>query len=366
MAEKFSFTNNNLNKNNKELLNIFQNDDNENKYDILSLPDYFNDFTNQLEKKIIKKTGRKFRGNNIEGIFGEISTAIKSGFDISQSHLLVANSANFSQDIVEGLQKGIYHIGESKEIAGDFRPVILDDKERIVKSFTLKKINNPTKILSDISTMSIQSSLSKMYDQVEAVARDVKYSIDFARRQSLSVKFFYARDRIMLASKSRGNEHEDLLKEADKYLMEGMTSIMSDIDAQSKNLSEKNNLTVSIKEINSILSYLIEDIEMLSRYVGMRIYLFNYRGKIEEAKIILTDYKSFLESLNEKNGTKKKYSTFELIHEYYPYDEDNLDFWLEKPKEMIKTIETCNLLLDQGANEIYYIAAGVSENEQRR
>ncbi len=73
---------------------------------------------------------------NIEMLISEVSNAIKCGFDISKMGMLVADYSHFSQEIVDGLKRGIYHIGQSKEVAGNMRPAILDDKEQLIKFFT--------------------------------------------------------------------------------------------------------------------------------------------------------------------------------------------------------------------------------------
>ena len=154
--------------------------------------------------------------HNIEGFIGEIAAAIKRGFDISKMGMLVADYSHFSHEIINGLKKGIYHVGQSREVAGNLRPAILDDNEQLVKFFTLKKAVDPSSVLSDISTLSMQESL-----QIEDIGRDVKGMIDFSRREALSNKFIYARDKIMLASTASEEEREQFLREADTYLMEG-------------------------------------------------------------------------------------------------------------------------------------------------
>lgn len=46
--------------------------------------------------------------------------------------MIVADFLHFSQEIVDGLKTGIYYIRYSKEVAGNFRPVILDEKKQFV------------------------------------------------------------------------------------------------------------------------------------------------------------------------------------------------------------------------------------------
>ena len=277
--------------------------------------------------------------------------------------MLVADYSHFSQEIVDGLKEGIYHVGQSKEVAGNLRPAILDENEHLVKFFTLKKAVDPTRVLSDISTLSMQASLQRISSQIEDIGRDVKGIIDFSRREALSNKFIYARDKIMLASTASEEERELYLKEADTYLMEGLTDLYSDINAQVKALADIKGPFASVKAIDSVLSYINEDMQMIPRYVGLRVYLFNYRGKADDANRILGEYQYQLQTLTERKLGDGKYTALELIHKNYPYDEENVDFWLEKPKQMLEVIDSYQTMLEQKDKDVYYIDVEDFEDE---
>lgn len=346
------------NENNKldksELLNIFTEEEDRKGTDLLMMSDYFSVFIDRIEVEMNSDTAWEVY-QNIEGFIGEIAAAIKGGFDISQMGMLVADYSHFSQEIVDGLKSGIYHVGQSKEVAGNLRPAILDKKERLVKFFTLKKALDPTKVISDISTLSMQASLQRISAQIEDIGRDIKGMIDFARRESLSNKFIYARDKIMLAANADDGERIGFLKEADTYLMEGLVDLYADINAQIKELEEQRGPLSSIKVIDKMLSYINEDMQMIPRYVGLRVYLFNYRGKAEDANRILGEYRYQLEKLATRKSVCGKYSAFELIHKNYPYNEGNIDFWLEKPKQILAAIDSYELMLKQKNQDVYYI-----------
>ena len=337
-----------------ELLNIFTEEEDQKGTDLLSMSDFFSVFIDRIEVEMDSDTAWEVY-QNIEGFIGEIAAAIEGGFDISQMGMLVADYSHFSQEIVDRLKTGIYHVGQSKEVAGNLRPAILDDKGQLVKFFTLKKAVDPTKVLSDISTLSMQASLQRISAQIEDIGRDVKGMINFARRESLSNKFLYARDKIMLAANADGDERVALLKEADTYLMEGLTDLYADINDQVKILEEQKGPFASVKAIDKILSYINEDMQMIPRYVGLRVYLFNYRGKAEDANRILGEYRYHLQTLAERKMGSGKYTALELIHKNYPYDNDNVDFWLKKPKQILAAIDSHELMLEQKDQDVYYI-----------
>lgn len=345
-----------------ELLNIFTKEEDEKGTDLLDMSDFFGMFIGKIENEMDTDTSWEVF-HNIEGFIGEIAAAIKGGFDISQMGMLIADHSHFSQDIIDGLKEGIYHVGQSKEVDGNFRPAILDENEHLVKFFTLKKAVNPSSILSDISTLFMQASLQRISSQIEDIGRDVKVMIDHNRREALSNKFFYARDKIMLATTASEEEREKYLEEADTYLMEGLEALYSDVNAQIKALAEINGHFANVKAIDSILLYINEDMQMIPRYVGLRVYLFNYRGKVENANRILGRYRDHLQKLAEQKLGDRKYTALELIHKNYHYPKGNVDFWLQKPSKMLEVIDSSPTMLAQKDKDVFYIKVEGSDNE---
>ena len=337
-----------------ELLDIFTDEKDKKDTDLLEMSDFFDVFIQKIEVNMGENTAWE-ECFNIEGLLGTIASAIKGGVDITKMGMLVADYSHFSQEVIDGLKEGSYHVGQSREVAGNLRPAILDENEQLVKFFTLKKAGDPSCVLSDISTLAMQMSLQKISSQIEDIERDVKGMIDFARREALSNKFIYARDKIMLAATAATDEQEEFLKEADTYLMEGLTDLYSDIDAQVKKLAEERGPFASIKAIDTLLSYINEDMQMIPRYVGMRVYLFNFRGKVDDTNRVLGEYQYQLRKLVERKIGDGKYTALELIHKNYPYNKTNVDFWIEKPKQMLETIDSYKMLLEQKDKEIFYI-----------
>ncbi|MBR5372915.1 MAG: hypothetical protein IK130_11965 [Oscillospiraceae bacterium] len=350
--------NENPNMKKNELLDIFSSDEDKNGNDLLKMSNFLSIFIEKLKTEI--STGDTWDiQNSISNYFGEIAEAIKLGVDISQMGMLIADSSHFSQTIIDGLKKGIYHIGMSKEVAGNYRPAILDDKEQLVKFFTLKKAFNPSSVLADISSLSMQASLQRISIQLKEISQSIKTIIEFNRRESFTVPFLNARDSIIQASHSENNT-DYYLDEADRYLKEGLNSLYTAIEAQIHALNievQKHALTPSkrkIELIDKLLNLINEDMQMIFQYVGLRIYLSNYRGKNGDAASVLDRFRSFMQKHAETKEDNGQLTAFELIHEYYPFCND---FWIEKPQEMIKALTSSKKALDQKNMEIYYIDA---------
>ena len=209
----------------------------------------------------------------------------------------------------------------------------------------------------------MQASLQRISSQIEDIGRDVKGMIDFVRREALNNKFIYARDKIMLAASTEINEQDGFLKEADTYLMEGLIDLYSDINAHVKKLAKQKGVLAKIKTIDSLLSYINEDMQMIPRYFGLRVYLFNFRGRIGDANRILEEFRYQLQTLTEQKVDNGKYTALELIHNYYPYHEKNIDFWLEQPKQMLSAVDSYEIMLNQKDKDIFFIDAEENTNE---
>ena len=337
-----------------ELLDIFSSDEDKKGTDLLKMSNYFDVFVSKIDSRIDNK-GKWEVVIDPTALLGRIASVIKSGFDLSEANMLVADTSHFSQEIVDGLKKGIYHIGQSKEVAGNLRPAVLDEKEQLVKFVTLKKAINPSEILADMSNLTMQMSLKNITAQIEDVGRDVQAISEFVRREALSNKFIYARDKIMSAATVEGRVQEQLLMEADTYLMEGLVDLYADVNAEVQKLAELSGPFRSLKAADNLLAHINEDMQMIPRYVGMRVYLFNLRGMTDEANRVLGEYQYNLENLSERKISNEKYTALEMIHRYYPYGESDTDFWLHQPKEMLEALKSYDNLIGQASDEVYYI-----------
>jgi len=343
------------------LLDIFSSEDDKKGTDLLQMSNFFDVFMGKIVDEV-DTNGNWEAVEYYQNFFGQIAATIKGGFDISQMGTLVADTSHFSKDIVDGLKNGLYHIGESKEVAGNLRPAILNDKEQLVKFVTLKRALNPMEVLSDISTLSMQASLKSITAQIEDVGRDVKGISEFVRRESLSNKFIYARDKIMLAATAPPEKREQFLIEADTYLMEGLTDLYADINAEATKLAELKGPFRSLKSADELLMHINEDMQMIPRYVGLRVYLFSVRGNDEDVNRVLGEYQYQLGNLAERKIGEGKYTALEMVYRYYPYTETDVDFWIEQPQQMLEVLNSYETMIEQTGKEVFYIDAVEEEN----
>ena len=356
----------------KPLLNIFATEEDKNSTDLLEMSNFFELFIDDI-------------GDNLHNFYqwdtvidfgallGRLAAAIKAGFDINDMGVMVADYSHFSKEIIDGLKKGIYHIGESKEVAGNMRPAILDKDEHIVKWFTMKKAVNPKEMLSDVGSLSMQNSLRQISSELKGISQDLKYEIEFNRRQALSLPFINARTKFLNAINNPQNKVK-YLEEADTYLLEGLNALYADIEAEAKRLGDsdlkpnqskiKEFFIGSLKYADDILGRINEDMLMIPKYVAVEVYLLKHLERYEDAKAVLGQYKYHLDKMANTPLLESEYTAAEVIHELYPYHKDNRDFWLEMPQETISALDSLQLLIEPKENEVFLIEAEIAEDPE--
>ena len=70
---------------------------------------------------------------------------------------------------------------------------------------------------------------------------------------------------------------------------------------------------------------------------------------------IIGKYKNTIRELVENDLDDNGTTAAEIIHMYSKYDDDNLDCWLELPKEMLDMVDSYQSLLDSRKRNVYYI-----------
>lgn len=354
----------------KPLLNIFTTDEDKNGTDLLEMSNFFDFFVENYGENIHTNHQWQEIAVDFSTMFGRFAAAIKAGFDINDMGVMIADYSHFSKEIVDGLKKGIYHIGESKEVAGNMRPAILDKDEHIVKWFTMKKAVNPKELLSDVSSLSMQNSLRQISFELKGISQDLKYEIEFTRRQALSLPFIHARSKFLNAINNPENRAK-YLEESETYLLEGLDSLYADIETEVKRLCDsdlkpnqnkiKEFFIGNLKYADDILGRINEDMLMIPKYVAVRLYTLQYLGRYEDAKAVIEQYRFHLDKLANMKLPGSEYTAAEVIHELYPYHKDNRDFWLEMPQQTISALDSLRLLIEPGDNEVFLIDAEVGD-----
>ena len=356
--------------NNVSLSAIFKTDEDKTGTDVLAMSNFFGIMVEQLSDNL-NSNNQWIDVENISSILGQITAAIKCGFDISNMGVMVADYSHFSQEIIDGIKKGEYQVGESKQVAGNFRPVIVNKKGSIIKHFTLKKAYNPSEALNDISSLSIQTMLLNISNEIRCLDQKIDYITNLERADKLKSNFKNAREYLFKAD-NNPEERAEYIKEAEKFLTTGLTNLYDDLDSEINRLSRSNINLINdllrffgkpIETIDDILNHISEDIILIPKYVAVLVYLYQCSGRYKDAERVINSYKVMLEKLTTKSLKKSKYSPAELLHEMYKYTDENRNFWLEMPQKTLPVLEDITKLFEQKDKDIYYIDSVMEEDE---
>lgn len=356
------------------LLNIFATEEDRNGTDLLAMSNFFDFFIDDIDEKLHNHHQWELI-TDFSTLFGRLADVMKAGFDINTMGIMVADYSHFSKDIVDGLKNGIYHIGESKEVVGNMRPAILDKDGHIVKWFTMKKAINPKDMLSDVSSLSMQNSLRQISSEIKGISQDLKYQIEFHRRQSLSLPFINARTRFINAL-NNPQDQAKYLEQAETYLIEGLNALYLDIDTEVKRLAEsdfkpnqnkiKEFIVGNIKYADGILGRINEDMLMIPKYVAVEVYILHHLERYEDAKTVIGQYKYHLDRMTNAALPNSDYTAAQVIHDLFPYKKDNVDFWLEMPQQTIAALDSLQLLIESKEREVFLIEAQIEDASENK
>ena len=100
---------------------------------------------------------------------------------------------------------------------------------------------------------------------------------------------------------------------------------------------------------------------MIPKYVAVKVYLLQHLDRYNDANTVLAQYRYHLDKIANQPLLNSEYTAAELIHELYPYHNDNRDFWLEMPQQTISALDSLQLLIEQKNKEIFLIEATTEE-----
>ena len=242
--------------------------------------------------------------------------------------LLVANMDPISADIKEKIKKGIYKIGESKQVEGDVRAAIINVKSnKVVKQITLKKMESSGQPIADLNNLAVQAALKNIFQQLECIDAGIQYMIQFARRESLQIPYFDAMQKI-LDAKEAPTEQQRIndVEVAIKDLEHGLNGLYSDLSDNIKKIAEGVKWPVITQRR---IKYIGEDMVFIPQYIALLSYLLNYSGRNQRAYQVLKFYQDELREFTTKPISQGRLTRAELVHTFCKYDTTSTNFWID-------------------------------------
>ena len=314
----------------RKLLSIFQNEKDNYSHDVLRMDDLFANSILALRNEVDQKVSLGTIVNMTPEFIGMLSSFMKGTQDIKFSHMFAADMDKLSRSVKRGIKKGVFHVAESKMIDGNHMAMVVDDNKKFVAQITLKEVQNSAELWANINSIALQMAIQSISEQLQAVGRDVKYLVEFARREALQTRFLNARNAIEKATYSESaQEIDSLLKSAETYLTEGLNSLYADLEANIDKLVSLHDKRFSkLDDIDACLNYIQEDLNLIPKYIGLRLHVLNAMMDFKSLARMMDVYQHKIHQLVTKPLGASKLTAAQHIHEYFPYTEENRDVFL--------------------------------------
>ncbi len=273
----------------------------------------------------------------------------------------VPNFDSLPIEIKEGIKTGKYILGESKQVTGELRPVLIDANTKVrVKDLTLKEVKIGPNNMDITRNLLTQMQLKQISDKLDCLYDMMNFQIRRDRDRDLLEPFFKARDYIRDAQVT--NNEEDRNKYLD-YAMDDLKKVAQagyhELITCSKMLADKvrNPIFRQHKHIREYMIYMCEDIYMINKSVGLQMQIYDYLNKTEEARATLKEYTSSMVDLSQKPVGIHGESAIGLLQDNFLYRKDNKDMWFNFIKN-IEELDKCSTGIGENSKTYLICAEG--------
>ena len=326
------------------------------------MSNFFDGYINQLCLDENKSSNLQIAKNVTTSKIGLVKETINKGKTLIKSDMiLVPDLDNIDTEIKEKLKKGIYSIGESKQVDGNLRAVIVDENNKIKHQITLKQQKDIPQDLS--SKLEVQIQLREIFNKLIEIQEMQDYQIRLEKIRDFVNPFLRARDIIVLAEEEIDlEERKRQYLEADNYIDKALIAVYSDIEETSKQFIKSLSNQISGLNREKYMKFIVEELQISTKYVGVQVQLLEYLGNEKKAKWILDKYNDTINDFFTLPRIKNKMTLADLFQDYYPYAKKDKNMWYNLKKEYLENIK----LLDTSKNEnknIYIISINEESGE---
>ena len=326
------------------------------------MSNFFDGYINQLCLDENKSSNLQIAKNVTTSKIGLVKETINKGKTLIKSDMiLVPDLDNIDAEIKEKLKKGIYSISESKQVDGNLRAVIVDENNKIKHQITLKQQKDIPQDLS--SKLEVQIQLREIFNKLIEIQEMQDYQIRLEKIRDFVNPFLRARDIIVLAEEEIDlEERKRQYLEADNYIDKALIAVYSDIEETSKQFIKSLSNPISGLNREKYMKFIVEELQISTKYVGVQVQLLEYLGNEKKAKLILDKYNDTINDFFTLPRIKNKMTLADLFQDYYPYAKKDKNMWYNLKKEYLENIK----LLDTSKNEnknIYIISINEESGE---
>jgi hypothetical protein len=220
---------------------------------------------------------------------------------LGEAHSYVADFPSLPADVRAGLGSGTYHLGASRQVQGNLRPVVVDEHGVRVKDVTLRKACGGPGAWGALAGVALQIQVRQLSEKLDEIQTWQKYQVACDRNRALYDPFRTARESIYQAQLcgDEGERREHLLY-AEKELGRALSSACSDIETTSLSLAAATERSFFLRKrrIGDFMGILSEDLRFASQITGLRLLTLDYLGKTSDAGLALNTYQMSLKRLS--------------------------------------------------------------------
>ncbi len=359
----------------KRSLVIFKTEEDKYGHNIAAMSDFFDGYVQQMSLSLREQSNLEIVSELPIADLGIINDVVHQANIIMKGDItLLPDFDNLPIDVKIKLKKGIYKVGNSKQVDGNLRAVILDENDVRIKDVTLKKVINNSENIETARSIGNQLQMSQIYIKLADIKEIQTYQLEKDRDRDIIVPFLDARSLVLEAeTKEKEEDRNKLLKEADGKIRTALNAIYADIETTSKRFARRTSMPFLQlgNQINSYMCYLISDMQIATKYVGVRMQLLECMGEMKTARLVFQQYQHVMYDFLTKPVTRKELSTAELMHNYFPYDKSNMNCWHTFSKEMRPVLESGIKSLELSMrgdynNDVYVVSLEDISDEEKR
>ena len=324
-------------------LSIFKTTEDKYGRDISVMSDFFDGYVHDLSLSFREQSSLEVINDFSIASLGMVNELIHTADVVARENMtLLPDFDNLPLTIKNKLQKGIYTVGKSKQVDGNYRPVILDENGVRVKDITLKKVINTAENSEIFRNIGNQIQMRQIYCKLADIQEIQSYQLEKDRDRDIVIPFLDART-LIVESENITNQEEKLvlLKEADAKIRNALNAIYADIETTSKRFAKSTETPFFTfgNQMNTYMRFLVSDLQIATKFVGIRMQLLDYMEEKDISKTVLQNYYHVLYDFLTKPITRKGISTGMLMQDYFPYNKLNIDCWYNFSKEMKPVLE---------------------------
>lgn len=320
-------------------VHILVTEEDKNGQDIMAMSDFFGGYVHQLTESLRTTAVTVIIPDIPVADLGLIAEVVQRAEVISQGTTqLLPDFDHLPKDIRQKLKDGVYKIGESKQVDGNLRAVIVDETETRVKDVTLKEVSINPGTLEATRSITNQLQMRQIYAKLDAIQEAQAFQIERDRDRDIKVPVLDARNYILNAQSENCTleKRQVYMEKAADRLLSAENSLYADMHTSTDHLLKLTRFPLfqNKKQINEYTRYVSEDIQVATKVVGLRMQVLDYLGNTDGAQIEMNQYQRVMKDFFTGTLPGRGYSAGALIHMNYPYNEDNRDCWFRLASDM--------------------------------